>query len=142
MTHTDYQNSINLYIDNALNDNDASDLFTHLAACAECRTIMKISMRIRTEIMDGELADIPQSLDARVLASVAPQRTVPRHRPWYAPIWFTRISIPLPAAASILFLMIVGSLLLYPLLTADRPPRVEIPAEIKAQIPAALQREF
>jgi anti-sigma factor RsiW len=142
MTHIEFQQSISLYIDNALNDKESSDLFAHLAECSECRTFMKISMRVRSQIANEELSDVPQTLDRRVLASVARENVALKQRTWYSPVWFTRISIPLPAAASILFLIIVGSLLFYPLLTPDQQQRVEVPAELRSKIPSALQKAF
>ena len=142
MTHTDHQQRISFYIDNALDDKEASKLFAHLAECSECRTYLKISMRVRTQIANEELADVPQTLDRRVLASVARENASLEGRTWYSPIWFTRISIPLPAAASIVFLLIVGSLLFYPLLTPEQQQRVEVPAELMSKVPSALQRAF
>lgn len=142
MTHTDHQQRISLYIDNALNDKDSSELFAHLAGCNECRTYMKISMRVSAQIANEELADVPRALDRRILASVSKESAALSRRTWYSPVWFTRISIPLPAAASIVFLIIVGSLLFYPLLNSDQQQRVSIPAELMSKVPAALQRTF
>jgi anti-sigma factor RsiW len=142
MTHTDHQQHISLYIDNALNDSESSELFAHLAECSECRKYMKISMRVHSEIADEELADVSRSLDRRILASVARANATLEQRTWYSPIWFTRISIPLPAAASIVFLLIVGSLLFYPLLTAEQQQQVKLPAELISKVPSALQKAF
>ncbi len=142
MTHTDFQQLISLYIDSALSDREASEVFAHLSACSECRKYMKISMRVHSEIANEELADVPRTLDRRVLASVARKNATLERRTWYSPVWFTRISIPLPAAASIVFLLIVGSLLFYPLLTPEPQQRVNVPAELMSKVPPALQRAF
>lgn len=142
MTHAEFQQRISLYIDNALNDKESSELFTHLAGCSECRTYMKISLRVRAQIANEELADVPRTLDRRVLASVYRENAALKQRTWYSPVWFTRISIPLPAAASIVFLIIIGSLLFYPLLTPEQQQRVKVPAEMMSRIPSALQKAF
>jgi anti-sigma factor RsiW len=142
MTHTDHQQRISLYIDNVLNDRESSELFAHLAGCSECRTSMRISMHVRTQIANEELSDVPQTLDRRVLASVAHANATLERQTWYSPIWFTRISIPLPAAASIVFLLIVGSLLFYPLLTPEQQQQVKVPAELMSKVPSALQKAF
>jgi anti-sigma factor RsiW len=142
MTHNEHQQRISLYVDNELNDKESSELFAHLAGCSECRTYMKIGMRVRSQIANEELADVPRSLDRRVLASVARANATLERRTWYSPVWFTRISIPLPAAASIVFLLIVGSLLFYPLLAPEQQQRVKVPAELMSKVPSALQRTF
>lgn len=142
MRHTKQQELISLYIDHALNDKESSELFAHLARCGECRTYLKISMRVRAQIVNQELARVPESLDRRILASVVRENADVRKLAWYSPVWFTRISIPLPAAASIVFLIIVGSLLFYPLLSAEPQRRVEVPSELMSRVPAGLQRTF
>ena len=142
MTHIDQQQRVSLYIDDTLNDKESSELFAHLAVCGECRSYMKISLRVRTQIANEELEDVPRSLDRRVLASVVRENAALKRQTWYSPVWFTRISIPLPAAASIVFLLIVGSLLFSPLLSAERQQRAEVPAELLSKIPLSLQKAF
>jgi anti-sigma factor RsiW len=142
MTHAEHEQLISLYIDKGFNDKESSELFAHLAECSECRTYLKISMRVRNQIAHEELVDVPRSLDRRVLASVARENAAPKRQTWYSPVWFTRISIPLPAAASIVFLLIVGSLLFSPLLLPEHRQRAEVPAELMSKIPPSLQRAF
>jgi hypothetical protein len=103
---------------------------------------MKISMRVHSHITGEELAEIPSSLDRRVLGSLARGAAEVKRSSRSTPVWFTRVSIPLPAAASILFLIIVGSLLFSPVLAGDRQQRTDIPAEFISKIPSALQRPF
>lgn len=142
MTHTEYQQHISLYIDNVLNDKDSAELFAHLAVCNECRTYLKISMRVHGHLASEELADVSQSLDRRVLATVARENAALNRNTWLSPVWFTRISIPLPAAASIVFLLIVGCLLFSPLLSPEHPQRAEVPSELMSKIPPSLQKAF
>ncbi len=142
MAHTEQEQLISLYIDSALSDKDSSALFAHLTGCSECRMHMKIATSIHSQIAGEALADVPLSLDRRVRASVARESAAPKRQSWYSPIWFTRISIPLPAAASIVFLLIVGSLLFSPLLTNEPQQRTEIPSELMSKVPASLQRAF
>ena len=140
MTHEPYQQHLSLYVDNALNDKDAAKLFAHLSRCADCRTFMKLTLGVHAHIAEEELAEVPLSLDRRVLASVAAASDQSERRQWYAPMWFTRISIPLPAAASILFLIIVGSLLLSPILAQEPQHQTEIPPSLMSRIPSSLQK--
>jgi anti-sigma factor RsiW len=140
MNHQNYQEHISLYVDNALNDKDTARLFAHLSRCADCRAFMKLTVGIHAHIAEEELAEVPLSLDRRVLASVAAASDRLERRPWYEPVWFTRISIPLPAAASILFLIIVGSLLFSPILAQEPQHQTEIPTSLISRIPSSLQR--
>ena len=140
MTHEHYQQRISLYVDNALSDKNTATLFAHLSRCDNCRAFMRSALSLHAHIAEEELAEVPLSLDRRVLASVAAASDQSERRPWYAPMWFTRISIPLPAAASILFLIIVGSLLLSPILAQEPQHQTEIPASLMSRIPASLQR--
>ncbi len=140
MNHESYQERISLYVDNALNDKDTAKLFAHLSRCADCREFMKLTAGVHAQIAEEELAEVSLSLDRRVLASVVAASDRSERRLWYAPVWFTRISIPLPAAASILFLIIVGSLLFSPILSQGPQRQTEIPASLMSRIPSSLQR--
>jgi anti-sigma factor RsiW len=143
MNHERYFEFINLYIDNQLGDRESAELFAHLGTCEACREFMKATMRVRSYIAGQELAEVPSALDYRVLASVRREAAAVREKKsWFAPVWFTRISIPLPAAASIIFLAIVGSLLFSPLLSQQPPQRVEIPAPLVSKLPPSLQNSF
>ena len=142
MTHDEYQQRISLYVDNALSDKESSELFAHLADCSVCRMFMKINLRVHSQIVNEELEEVSQALDRRVLSAVAHDNVSPVRQSWYSPVWFTRISIPLPAAASLLFLIIVGSLLVSPLLTQGNQQRSEIPPELLSKVPPSLQKPF
>jgi anti-sigma factor RsiW len=140
MTHEHHQRHISLYVDHTLSDRDSAKLFAHLARCAECRSYLKSATRVHAHIIDEPLEEVPDSLDRRVLDDVAAASALKEHNAWYAPMWFTRISIPLPAAASILFLIIVGSLLFSPILAQPPQQQPEIPSQLASKIPASLQQ--
>jgi anti-sigma factor RsiW len=143
MNHERYFEFINLYVDNRLGDKASAELFAHLGSCERCRELMKATMLIRSHIGSQELAQVPAALDHRILASVRREAaTVREKRKWFEPVWFTRISIPLPAAASIIFLVIVGSLLFSPLLLHEEKPRQEVKVEQLMGLPPELQRQL
>ena len=143
MNHERYFEFINLYIDNQLGDRESAELFGHLGTCEACREFMKVTMRVRSHIAGQELAEVPSALDHRVLASVRREAAAVRGKKrWFEPVWFTRISIPLPAAASIIFLVIVGSLLFSPLLLHEEKPRQEVKVEEMMPIPPELERQL
>jgi anti-sigma factor RsiW len=142
MTHEHYQQNISLHIDNELNDKELAELFSHLAGCADCRMFLKATMHVHAAVVTEEPAEVPLSLNRRVLTSVMTKSVRAQRRAWYAPVWFTRISIPLPAAASILFLIIVGSLLFSPILSQEPPRQMEIPAPLLSRIPPSVQKQL
>jgi hypothetical protein len=140
MTHEHYQQRISLFVDHSLSDAEAAKLFAHLSRCKECRGFLTVTLGLHAHIAGDHLEEVPQSLDRRVLADVATVARPKQANAWYAPVWFTRISIPLPAAASILFLIIVGSLLFSPILAQPPQHQTEIPPQLVSKIPASLQQ--
>jgi anti-sigma factor RsiW len=143
MNHERYFEFINLYIDNQLGDRESAELFAHLGTCEACREFMRTMMQVRSHIASQELAEVPLTLDRRVLASVRGEAAAVREKKrWFEPVWFTRISIPLPAAASIILLVIVGSLLFSPLLLHEEKPRQEVKLEQMMPIPPELQKQL
>ena len=141
MNHDTHLERVSLYIDHALGVKESAELFAHLAGCDECRSFMKTIMHIHSEIRDEGLSDVSSSLDRRVLGERKDGHSETR-RWWYPPVWFTRVSIPVPAAASILFLIIVGSLLAAPLLLS-RPTVQSLPRDpLASSIPSSVQNEL
>jgi anti-sigma factor RsiW len=138
--HERYVEDISLYVDRRLGDGESAKLFAHLSRCAECRSYLKSATHVHSHIADEPLEEVPDSLDRRVLDDVAAASAPKEHDAWYAPIWFARISIPLPAAASILFLIIVGSLLFSPILAQPPERQPEVPAQLISKIPQQLQQ--
>jgi anti-sigma factor RsiW len=141
MNHDRYFEFINLYIDNHLGDRESAELFAHLGMCEACREFMRTTMQVRSHIASQELAEVPLTLDHRVLASVRREAAATRGKKrWFEPVWFTRISIPLPAAASIVFLLIIGSLLFSPMILQGEMPRPAARIEQTLPIPSELQK--
>jgi hypothetical protein len=102
---------------------------------------MRMTMQVRSHIASQELAEVPSTLDHRVLASVRQEVAAVRGKKrWFEPVWFTRISIPLPAAASIVFLLIVGSLLFSPLIFQEESPQPETRIEQTLPLPPELHK--
>jgi hypothetical protein len=97
-------------------------------------------MRVRDHLFEQELASVPASLDRRLLGVEPSHAKSAKRSAWYVPLWFTRISIPLPAAASIIFLIIFGSLLFSPLLSQAPTREAEITGPFVEKIPPGLQQ--
>ncbi|MEK6756840.1 MAG: zf-HC2 domain-containing protein [Bacteroidota bacterium] len=130
MNHEHYQQLASQFIDHELDAPSERELFLHLSSCAECRDFLRASWELQTEILGGK-----PKRDVEVERRVSRE---PKGRVY--PLWVTRISIPLPAAASIVFLLIVGSLLFSPLILQEEKPRPEIKIEQALPIPPELQK--
>ncbi|HEY6951069.1 MAG TPA: zf-HC2 domain-containing protein [Bacteroidota bacterium] len=142
MNHTYFQELISLHIDNELTDAQSAELFAHLAECNPCRSFLKTTMIIRSHIAHNQLADVPQSLDRRVLGFREQILRPAARNARLAPLWWTRISIPLPAAASLAFLIVFCSLLFAPIVASEKDNSAKPPAEAITNIPPEIQKQL
>jgi len=142
MTHTHFQELISGHVDNELSDAESAELFAHLASCDACRKFLRTTLSIRSQIANEKLAEVPDSLDSRVLGGSMPTQPAKTPVEWLAPIWWTRISIPLPAAASLAFLILVGTLLFSPVIFPDQRPPQEVSQEVISKIPPEIQKQL
>ena len=139
MNHEHYQELISLHIDNELDDAGSAELYAHLATCDGCRKFMRTMMNVRSRIAGQELAEVSPALDRRVIGIVSESEPAEAKRSWFAPLWWTRISIPLPAAASIAFLILVATLLVSPAVFSSPGPRSESAETTVAKLPPTVQ---
>ncbi|MDD8018593.1 MAG: zf-HC2 domain-containing protein [Bacteroidota bacterium] len=86
----EYQEMVSAYIDNELADNETSKLFYHLGECAECRSLMKSMMQLRTALREAEFG-VPKQAERKSF-------------------WKKSFSISYPIAALIACMMLVSSL--------------------------------
>jgi len=142
MNHEQFQELVSLYLDEGLADAQSARMFVHLGVCSECRNFMRSSMRVRSYYQQQELEEIPSSLNRRVAASVGMMPTSSLRPHFLMPLWTTRLSIPVPVAASILFLILVGSLLFSPILFHELKPYGDKRIEIVSHIPPELQQQL
>ena len=142
MNHEQFQELVNLFLDEGLTDGQSAHMFDHLGVCSACRNFMRTSMRVRSYYQQQELEEIPPSLDRRVAVS-AGMIPAPSRRPHFLmPLWTTRLSIPVPVAASIIFLILVGSLLFSPLLFQESKFYGDKRTEIMSHVPPELQQQL
>jgi len=142
MNHEQFQELVNLYIDGELDDKQSADMFLHLSICDDCRNYMSSSLRIRSYYQQEELEEVPVSLDTRVCESAGIRPITTTRRNPLSPLWYTRILIPLPAAASIAFLILVGSLLFSPLLFEEPKQHSENQIEMLSKMPPEFQQKM
>ena len=142
MNHEQFQELVNLYLDEGLNDDQSAPLFDHLMTCDQCRNLMRSSLRIRSFYQGKGPEEVPASLDRRVAERARTRPgTSPRQNPM-PPFWTTRISVPLPVAASILFLILVGSLLFSPIIFQEQKLSGDERGEMISHIPPEIQQQL
>lgn len=137
MTCEQYQMQIGQLLDSELRGEESSALFAHLSACSECRDFFQGSLQVGAELMNAEPISAPDELDERMRAA----GLIPTERPSSrkTTIWDLRIAFPLPAAASIALLLIIGSLFVAPALFHDPQPQQEFPPDVLQMVPAELR---
>lgn len=114
MTHDDHQEQISELIDGELATQSQSALFGHLSNCSECRTFLNSTLALRSKL--ATMSDpIPLSLDVRMQSTFA---ATPIDRFNAQPAAFR-----LALAASVAFILLIGSLLFGPqMLKTQQPP--------------------
>ncbi len=142
MNHEQFQELMNRYLDEGLNDGPSAQMFEHLGACSDCRNFMRSSMRIRSYYLQQEPKEVPASLDRRIAESVEMIPATVQRRQFLAPFWTARLSVPVPVAASILFLILVGSLLFSPLFYLEQKHTAQDQSEIVSSMPPGLQQQL
>ena len=103
---------------------------------------MRSSLRVRTYFQKEELEEVPASLNVRVYKSARTKTTTPVRRNLLTPLWYTRILIPLPAAASIAILILIGSLLFSPLLFEKPKQLRSSEIEMISSMPQEIQQQL
>jgi anti-sigma factor RsiW len=105
MTHDDFQEQISQLIDSELGKENQPALFEHLSFCAECRSFLSSTLALRSKL--ATLSEpIPAGLDVRMQNTYA---ATPIYRFNAQPA-----AVRLALAASIAFILLMGSLLFGP----------------------------
>ncbi len=65
MTHDQYQEQISRLLDNDLHVEESTSLFTHLAACQECREFLQSCLEVRSGLAADALTS-PASVDRKL----------------------------------------------------------------------------
>lgn len=118
MTHDDVQEQISQLIDGELGTETQPALFEHLSSCAECRSFLNSTLALRSKLATMS-EPIPVGFDLRMQNTFA---STPIYRLKAQPA-----AVRLAFAASIAFILLVGSLLFGPqiLNTQQMPMSIE-----------------
>jgi predicted anti-sigma-YlaC factor YlaD len=65
-----YQEYTSQFIDGELNDISESALFHHLSVCDNCRSFLKESLNLRSELLSKNVTIVPEPLNRKFLATI------------------------------------------------------------------------
>jgi hypothetical protein len=102
---------LSVYYDNEMDSPWKEKMEAHIAGCADCAERLEAYKKISLSLTPAE---IPQEARQRVLQKLETSGYTFGHgsRPaWGPPIWKRRVSIPVPAAAAAVFMLIALALL-------------------------------
>ncbi len=103
MTHDQYQEHISQLIDGELGKDEQRALFLHLSECAECREFFNAALALRSNIAASSPVELPAGFDMQMENAVADTSLNARPE-----------AFRLALAASIAFILLMGSLLFGP----------------------------
>jgi anti-sigma factor RsiW len=112
MNCEEYQEKISRYLDSDLTDREAQDLFSHLAGCTQCRSMLHNMIQLQSVIHRSPAPEPPESLDRKVLSIPEPPfRGRRKALSGGANLWKRRLSLPVPAAAAALLAVLLTTVL-------------------------------
>lgn len=107
MTCEGYQERVSQLVDNELGERESPALLAHLSTCKECRRFLHSTLRLRSGLLEDAPLLAPSRLDQRVLSTAASEKRYTPDRPAARIIsWRRRVSLPLPAAALVMVLLV------------------------------------
>jgi anti-sigma factor RsiW len=113
MTCETYEEQTSALIDHELNDAETEMLFVHLSTCRTCRHSLQSVLDLRSGLTEQVPPMAPKELDEKVMKRTARAQRAKVDRPAIRGLaWQGRISAPMPVAAGIVLLLMIGSFLL------------------------------
>ena len=105
-----YEEQLSALMDNELKDEEAKSLFGHLNSCEACREAFRSAQELRSNLREVVPPMAPAELDEKVMSLIPHTRTYAGDRKAIRIVaWRRRISLPLPVAAVLAILLMVGS---------------------------------
>jgi anti-sigma factor RsiW len=105
-----YEEQMSALMDSELGDEEAKSLFGHLNSCEGCREAFRSVQALRSDLREQVPPMAPAELDEKILSLIPHTRTYAGDRKAVRIVaWKRRISVPLPVAAVLALLLMVGS---------------------------------
>ncbi len=105
-----YVEQLSALMDNELGDDEARSLFGHLNTCDACRKALRSAQELRSGLREETPPMAPAELDEKIMGLIPhAKRYVGDRKALRIVGWRRRVSLPLPIAAIIAFLLVLGS---------------------------------
>jgi anti-sigma factor RsiW len=104
---------ISIYYDGEMDSHYKKEMENHIEGCADCAKQLAAYRNISNSLVPAE-DELPEEAQRRVLQKLETSGVYSGYgnRPvWGPPIWKRRVSIPIPAAAAVVFMLIALALL-------------------------------
>lgn len=97
MRHEEFQELVSQFVDRQLDAEREQELFGHLSGCEDCRTFLKASMMLQSDILDTKPSGAPSMATIKALDSLPKGRVLQG-------IWRKRVPFPIAATFAVLAL--------------------------------------
>ena len=105
-----YEEQLSAWMDNEINDEETKSLFGHLHGCQACREAFRSAQRLRLNLREEQPPMAPAELDEKVMSLIPRPRIYAGDRKAIRIVaWRRRVSLPLPVAAVVALLLMIGS---------------------------------
>jgi anti-sigma factor RsiW len=113
MTCEHHEEQISALVDHELGDEESRGLFVHLSTCEMCRRSLQTVLDLRSDLHAQGSLTAPTEMDEKVISRItSAQRAQVDRKAIPRLAWHGRVSAPLPVAAGIALMLMIGSFLL------------------------------
>ena len=139
MSNEHVEQSVSAFIDQELSGTESAEMFAHLGSCESCRLFFQQTLQVRSAMQMTGLVEAPESLNKLFPTS---RRQSQSRFTGMLTLWDVNFSIPLPAAASIAFLIVAGTMLLAPLVVVHDEERIQSSEQSVGALPEQLRSQL
>lgn len=105
-----YEEQLSALMDNELGDEQAKSLFGHLNTCEACRGAFRSAQDLRSSLREQVPPMAPAELDQKIMSLIPhTKRYIGDRKAARIVGWRRRVSLPLPVAAIVAILLVLGS---------------------------------
>lgn len=104
----DCQDAISSFLDDELDDSAAAQMLTHMGGCAACRAHFAETKLIRSRIRVTSFPEVPEKLNARILAVIGQSPKVQARQSWVYALVRRKVSVRYSLAVALLAILLTG----------------------------------
>jgi anti-sigma factor RsiW len=106
----EHEEQLSALMDNELRDEEAKLLFGHLNICDACRDAFRSAQEFRLNLKEQVPPMAPAELDEKIMNLIPhTKRYIGDRKAVRIVVWKRRVSVPLPVAAIMALLLVLGS---------------------------------